>query len=112
MNYCEICGYSDHDAIDCCNENAAQLNRLRQTIIDREKRVNKMVMKNKKTAKYYVGSSNLVNPVDMDYLKYTVEDAIKEAKRRVESTGIAHPVVQILYIIEPAAAPVRVRKVK
>lgn len=62
------------------------------------------------TKKYYVGSSSVFNPGNT-HLKATVDEAIAEAKDKLEQTGEEQFVVQIIRIVRPVKPEVFVQKV-
>lgn len=62
------------------------------------------------TKKFYVGSSSVFTP-NNSHLKRTVEEAIEDAKEKLDSTGEDQFVVQIIRIVRQAKSPKIVQKV-
>jgi nitrogen regulatory protein PII-like uncharacterized protein len=84
----------------------------RQQEQEREGRKRMAVTKkaSKQLHRFYVGANKMTGP--NDWAKKTLAEAIEHAKQLCEDDGQMHVVVQIVAVVEPAARPVRVRKLR
>lgn len=59
--------------------------------------------------KFYVGHPRQAHV--NDWGKHTLEEAVEHARREVRESGERRVVVEIVAVLEPAEAPVKVRRV-
>lgn len=101
VNRCAICK-KPYWICDCATRHIRKLEQIKEG--------NRMSIPKRLTKKYYVGSSSVFNPGNT-HLKATVDEAIEDAKQKLDETGEEQFVVQIIRIVRPVKPEVSVQKV-